>query len=125
MPVILFCLVITLLLFVIIYGVLWYKENNKSTIIVNPYDVIRLNRKRIIEFVYKQTNKMKKANMKTEVTKISILEKLNITPELMNKCLKELTQDKLINMSENLISLTSFGAQYYEVFIKSNKRVRK
>jgi len=124
MPVILFCLVITLLLFIIIYGVLWYKKNNKLAI-VNPYDVVQLNRKRIIEFVYKQTNKMKKANMKTEVTKISILEKLNITPELMNKCLKELTQDKLINMSENLISLTSFGAQYYEIFIKSKKRVRK
>lgn len=55
------------------------------------------------------------------ITKIKLLEKLNIKPNILKSCLQQLINEEIISSSDDTVKLTKFGDQYYKNFIKSKR----
>lgn len=125
MAIFLFCLVVVGIIFIGCYGA-WYYGNKRK---VNPKMQAHLdkqdNKYKIIELVYKEASKRKDLIVGSHTLKILVLEKLNISPDTMRDCIKELIKEKLIIESEDAIALTTFGVQYYEVYIRQTKKRKK
>ncbi len=115
MPTLLLCLVVVGVIFLACYGAYLYGKKRKTSPEARAYVEKELNKVKIMDTVYGE----EEANKKEErVLKISILEKLNVSPDVLKNCIKELTEEQLINETDESVTLTAFGTQYHEVFFK-------
>lgn len=121
MMVLLLCLVVAGIIFLLCYGGWWWSQNitnGKNKAVAAERLKFYTSKDNIITEIYQAAHKRKKPIPGSETLKIAIIEKLNISPEMMRKCLKELINQKLVIESEDAVSLTTFGVNYYEVFIR-------
>ena len=115
MPTLLLCLVIVGVIFLACYGAYLYGKKRKTNPEARAHVEKEFNKIKIMDTVYGE----EEANKKEErVLKISILEKLNISPDVLKNCIKELTEEQLITETDESVTLTAFGTQYHEVFLK-------
>ena len=121
-PVFLLCLVIIGVIFLACYAAYHFGKKSKIDPIMKARVEKELNKSRILETVHEE-EKINKAEERTveSVLKIRILEKLNISPDTLKNCTKELVKDKLIIEADESVILTTFGVIYCEVFINPKK----
>lgn len=120
MPVLLLCLVIVGVIFLLCYAAWYYGRKKKIDPKVVEAAKESQTRNQILETIYMGAGK-RKVKPGTETLKISLLEKLNISPATMRKCLDDLFKKKLIIESKDAVSLTTFGVEHYEVFVREPK----
>ena len=121
-PVLLLCLVIVGVIFLACYGAYLYGKKRRIDPEARAHVDKELNKMRILETVYdeEKINKIEERTRET-VLKIHVLEKLNISPDTLKSCVKELKGEKLIIEGNESVILTTFGVQYCEVFIKNER----
>jgi hypothetical protein len=120
LPVLLLCIVIVGVIFIACYAAYHFGKKSKVNPKVKACIEKELSRSRIIETLYdeEETNTQEESAITSRVPKIRILEKLNISPHILKSCVKQLIRDQLIDETDESISLTLFGVQYCEIFIK-------
>ena len=120
MTVFLLCLVIASVVFLLVYSgwQFWYSNLELVT-------KLQKNKDNIISAIYKGAKCKKGVVPGSESLKITILETLNISPDHMRECLKQLKKEKLVIESNDAISLTTFGVQFYEIFIRNRRKKKK
>jgi len=57
------------------------------------------------------------------VTKIAILEKTDLSPKQLRELYSTMVKDDLVTDQGTSLTLTDFGAKYFEVFLKKKKDV--
>lgn len=115
MPTLLLCLVVVGVIFLACYGAYLYGKKRRISPKAVAHVEKEINKIRIMDIVYGE----EEANKKEErVLKISVLEKLNISPDVLKNCIKKLTEEQLITETDESITATAFGTQHYEVFLK-------
>ena len=127
MSILLFSLVVVGILFLIGYFIWSYLSKKKADSKVPEYAIKKENKNRIIDVVYKEASKKKKL-IGSHIFKISVLDRLDISPHVLRNCIKQLIKEELIIETDESIALTSFGVQYYEIFIRrmmSKKKAKK
>lgn len=55
------------------------------------------------------------------LSKLKLLEILNIPPTLLKSCLQQLTKEELITTTDDEVKMTKFGLQYYLTFLEKKK----
>lgn len=123
MMVFVLCLVVTGIVFLLCYAAWWWGSTHPKKVDpkVEADMTLQRNKERIVEAIYKGAKLKRKLIPGSESLKISIIEKLNISPEQMRDCLKALIKEMIIIESADAVALTSFGVQTYEVYIKKRK----
>jgi predicted transcriptional regulator len=121
-PVFLLCLVIVGVIFLACYAAYHFGRKSKIDPIMKARMDKQLNKHRILKTVHKEeeTNKIEERTVET-VLKIRILEKLNISPDTLKNCIKELVKEELIIEADESVILTTFGITYCEVFVNPKK----
>jgi len=107
---------------ILILGCVWLYERQRKN---DPVDLDSITKKKvkdqILKTVYDCAGK-DEDRTGSETLKITLLERLNISPALMKECLKDLFSKKMIMETDDSVSLTTFGVEHYEVFIKGKKK---
>jgi len=57
------------------------------------------------------------------VTKIAILEKTDLSPKQLKELYETMVTDELVTDQGTSLTLTDFGAKFFEIFAQKNKRV--
>ena len=114
-------------IFLICYTAWYYTQKANSKV---PDHVTEAkNKNRIVETIYKEANKKKKDNVVgSHILKISVLDRLDISPYILRNCIKQLIKEQLVIETDDSVALTSFGVQHYEIFIRrilSKKKAKK
>lgn len=129
MSILLLCLTIVGALVIIIYGIWNCMDKQKANSKVPDHVTEAKNKNRIVETIYKEANKKKKDKLVgTHIFKISVLDRLDISPHVLRNCIKKLIKEDLIIETDESVALTSFGVQHYEIFIRkilSKKKAKK
>jgi predicted transcriptional regulator len=120
-----------ILLFLLISGLLclgayflWHHEEYNK-IDTNMKEVLmkkEQDKRRIITEIYKNAGR-KRDKTGSEMEKLELITKLNIFPKQMNEYIEELVKSRLVIHTKDSVSLTTFGVDYYEVFIKEKMKV--
>jgi len=115
-------LMIFAVLFLLSYGG-WelYKWNNgkKKREFENTFDFKKF---KIIETIY-NISKTTGQISGMPVNKIAILEKTNLSPKQLKELYSTMVKDELVTDQGAALTLTDFGAKYFEVFLKKKKDV--
>ena len=125
-PVFLLCLVSAGIVFLACYAAYRFGIKNRISPKAKAHVDKLLNKIRILETVQEEEeiSKIEERTVET-VLKIRILEKLNISPDTLKSCIKELVKEKLIIESDESVILTTFGVQYHDIFIKDKTSEKK
>jgi len=123
MMVLVVCLIVTGIIFLVCYAGWWWGKNHpKKDGVIAERLKFYTTKDNIIAEIYISAYKRKDLIPGSETLKISIIEKLNISPDMMRKCLRELAEQQLIIESVDAVTLTTFGVTYYEVFIRDTSK---
>lgn len=120
MHIILFCLLIFGLLVLSAYFLFQVIEDMKQTPKMLKGEK---EKKKIITEIYKNAGR-KRDKTGSEMEKVDLITKLNIFPKELYKHIQELVKDRLVIQSKDSVSLTTFGVEYYEVFIHETKKTK-
>jgi len=125
MSILLLSLVVVGIIFLIGYFIWMRLPDKKPDSELSDYIIEGENKNKIVETVYKEASKKKKKPIGSHTFKINILNNLNISPHVLRDCIKQLIKEELIIETDESIALTSFGVQYYEIFIRRIMAKRK
>lgn len=78
----------------------------------------------ILGEIYKNAGR-KKDKVGSEILKVTLITKLNVFPQKMTEYLKDLIKKRMIIESADSVSLTTFGVEHYEVFLKQPPTKKK
>lgn len=116
-----FFAVIALILALITYGVfefIKWRKGKKQREFEKTFDFKKF---KVLETIYKVAKKTGDvAGM--PVRKIAILEKTDLSPKQLRELYVVMARDELVTNQGEGLTLTEFGAKFYEIFAKKNKR---
>jgi len=122
LPVFLLCIVIVGVIFIACYTAYLFGKKRRISPEAKAHIDKELNKVRTLETIYREEEVNKTEERAVEsVLKIRILEKLNISPDTLKSCIKELIKEKLVIEADDSVILTTFGVMYCEVFINPKK----
>jgi hypothetical protein len=123
MMVFILCLVVAGIVFLLCYAAWWWGQTHPKKLdpkFKEKMEIIE-NKNKIVAHIYNAAKKRKELIPGSESLKIAVIEALNISPEMMRKCLKQLMKEMIIIESADAVGLTTFGVQYHEVFYSTGK----
>lgn len=122
MSILLFSLVVLGIVILVSYTVWYFMNEKKVNSKVSDFVIEKDNKDKIIKTVYKESTKKKNGLVSSIVgnyiSKMNVLNMLDISPYILRDCIRELIKEELIIETDESIALTSFGVQYYEIFIR-------
>jgi predicted transcriptional regulator len=110
----LFALLVVIVIVFGIYFVYQYHEGKKKEAQIKTMDSVVKNKYKILTY-------LDNIKRKTEY-KMKVMEALSIEIEPMKMCVKQLKEEKLITEDANSISLTDFGKNFAQVFVKGETK---
>jgi predicted transcriptional regulator len=114
--------IIALVLFLLCYGgweLFKWRKGKKKREFEKTFDFKKY---QILETIYKISKKTGKiAGM--PVVKIAILERTNLSPKQFKELYQTMVKDELVTDQSSSLTLTDFGAKFFEIFVKKNKKI--
>lgn len=120
MPEIMFITTVVVLLGGILYWVCFklFKKTVDASNEANQEESI-LNS--IIEIVHQQASSSGKSVNDSEVSKVLLLERLNISPKYLKRCIQKLSSKEILTEGQDHVKITPFGVAFFKMFGRDAK----
>lgn len=89
---------------------------------IGNMEPVTLDVNKLLKVIHKHANFGKnKAIESNKVSKVDLMEAMNLRPAELNHCISKLLDKGLVVIKDNKVAITTFGVQFFKAFSKNDK----